>query len=62
VAAGRGWSIVPDHCATRAARTRMLRHPRRRVRNRIYVVTRAGARDDPEVTTICEALRSASPR
>jgi LysR family transcriptional regulator, cyn operon transcriptional activator len=63
VAAGRGWSIVPDHCAARAAtegRAVIVRHPRssRRVRNLIYVVTRAGASEHPAVAHIIKALRS----
>lgn len=60
VAAGRGWSIVPDHCATHEKRVRVLRHPRERTRNRIYAVTRAGAREHPAVTTITQALRAAA--
>jgi DNA-binding transcriptional LysR family regulator len=62
VSAGRGWSIVPDHCAIRASGVRILRHPRHRARNRIYVVTRAGARENPAVTEITEALRRGGRR
>ena len=63
VAAGRGWSIVPDHCAARAVAERRavaVRHPRagRRVRNLIYVVTRAGAPEHPAVAHIVKALRA----
>ena len=60
VSAGRGWSIVPDHCATLAKGVRLLRHPRHRARNRIYAVTRAGAREDSAVTEIVDALRKSS--
>ncbi|MEJ7596309.1 MAG: LysR family transcriptional regulator [Kofleriaceae bacterium] len=62
VGAGRGWSIVPDLCASHPAarrHTAILRHRKRRARNAIYLVTRAGAADDPAVTTIVEALRAA---
>jgi LysR family transcriptional regulator, cyn operon transcriptional activator len=59
VAAGRGWSIVPDDCVARVKHVRILRHPRRRVLNRIYAVTRAGAREHPAVAAIVDALRSA---
>lgn len=63
VAAGRGWSIVPDHCAARAARERraVVLRPRRdrRVHNTIYVVTRAGAPDHPGVAHIIDALQTA---
>lgn len=62
VAAGRGWSIVPDRCAAGAVadgHAAVLRHPRRRVRNRIYAVTRASAGDHPGVARIVEALRAA---
>jgi len=67
VAAGRGWSIVPDHCAARATaegRAVVVRHPRRnrRVRNLIYVVTRAGAPEHPAVAPIIEALRVTAAR
>jgi DNA-binding transcriptional LysR family regulator len=64
VAAGRGWSIVPDHCATQMeARGRivLLRHARRRVRNLIYAVTRAGAPEHRGATRIIEALRRGWP-
>src|SRR5262245_10973993 len=65
VADGRGWSIVPDHCAVRAeadGRAVILRPGRRnrRVRNTIYVVTRAGAPAHAGVTQILEALRAQS--
>lgn len=60
VAAARGWSIVPDHCARHTKSVRMLRHSRLRARNRIYAVTRAGARERPAVTTILDALRATS--
>jgi DNA-binding transcriptional LysR family regulator len=59
VAAGHGWSIVPDHCAaasTAQGRTVMLRYPRRRSRNLIYAVTRASATEHPGVAQIIAAL------
>jgi len=59
VAAGRGWSIVPGDCARHAKGVRVLRHPRLRARNRIYAVTRAGAREHPAVATIVDAMRAA---
>lgn len=61
VAAGRGWSIVPEPCrrAAPAARTTIVRY-RRRVHNLIYVVTRAGVAEHPGVAQIIEALRRAS--
>jgi DNA-binding transcriptional LysR family regulator len=61
VAAGRGWSIVPDHCAAREAadgRAQVLRIPRRRVHNLIYAVTRAGAAEHPATVQILDALRA----
>jgi len=61
VAAGRGWSIVPDHCAARCARDGrvvVLRHARRRVRNSIYVVTRPSTTEHPSLKPILAALRS----
>jgi LysR family transcriptional regulator, cyn operon transcriptional activator len=61
VAAGRGVSIVPDHCAAHMeARGRVvrLRHARRRVRNLIYAVTRAGAPEHRGAARILEALRA----
>jgi DNA-binding transcriptional LysR family regulator len=61
VAAGRGWSIVPDHCAAKAAasgRAVVLRLPRRRVHNLIYAVTRAGAAEHPATLQILDALRA----
>ncbi|HEU0034173.1 MAG TPA: LysR family transcriptional regulator [Kofleriaceae bacterium] len=58
VAAGRGWSIVPDHCAAHDRRVRILRHPRRRVRNMIHAVTRATAHAHPAVAAILDALRT----
>ncbi|NVB79256.1 MAG: LysR family transcriptional regulator [Kofleriaceae bacterium] len=61
VSSGRGWSIVPSDCAMRAKGVRVLRHPRHHARNRIYAVTRAGAREDPAVAAIVEALRDATP-
>jgi DNA-binding transcriptional LysR family regulator len=57
VAAGRGWSIIPAHAAGR--RVAMLRHPRRRVRNSIHVVTRAGALAHPATARLLDALRAA---
>src|SRR5262249_34237875 len=62
VAAGRGWSIVPDHAVAQAARrgdVAILRHPRRRVRNLIYAVTRANAPAHPAATHVIDALRAA---
>jgi DNA-binding transcriptional LysR family regulator len=63
VAAGRGWSIVPDHCAAHAAaekRAVVLRPgPGRRVHNVIYVVTRAGAPEHGGVRQILQALHDA---
>ena len=58
VAAGRGWSIVPDHAA--GPRVTILRHPRRRVRNAISIVSRAGAPEHPTTALVLAALRSAS--
>jgi DNA-binding transcriptional LysR family regulator len=61
VAAGRGWSIVPEHCAAHAVTARravIVRHPRRRVRNLIYLVTRAGGLAHPATDRIVEALRA----
>ena len=65
VAAGRGWTILPDHSAAEmaaAGRVAFLHHPRRRVRNLIYVVTRAGAPEHPGIGHILDALREAQPR
>ena len=65
VAAGRGWSIVPDHSVAQAVRSgavMVLRHPRRRARNRIYAVTRAHAAFHPATAHIIGALAAASRR
>jgi DNA-binding transcriptional LysR family regulator len=58
VARGRGWSIVPSHCVT-TKRVRCVRHPRRRVVNPIYALTRPGD-DHPAAAQVIAALRSAS--
>jgi DNA-binding transcriptional LysR family regulator len=47
VAAGRGWSVVPDLCLAKRPGVRVLRHRRRRAHNTIYAVTRAGAPEHP---------------
>ena len=65
VAAGRGWSIVPDHCAAAAAHQGsvvVLRHARRRVANLIYAVTRAQAPDHPGAAQIVAALSARGRR
>jgi DNA-binding transcriptional LysR family regulator len=62
VAAGRGWSIVPDHAVAAAARARTLaivRPRRRRVVNLIYAVTGAAAADHPAAAAILAALAAA---
>lgn len=59
VAAGGGFSIVPDHCAAAAARAGALtvvRLRRRRVRNLIYAVTGVGAADHPALPELLAAL------
>lgn len=61
VAAGRGWSIVPDHCLRRLGSGAItVQHPRRRVRNLVYAVTRAAAPEHPARTQILDALREAA--
>lgn len=54
VAAGGGWSIVPARAASK--RTAVLRHPRHRVRNPVYAVTRAGALAHPATERVIAAL------
>jgi DNA-binding transcriptional LysR family regulator len=63
VAAGRGWSIVPEPCirAAPARQTTIVRY-RRRVHNIVYVVTRASAAEHPAIAQVREALRAASHR
>jgi DNA-binding transcriptional LysR family regulator len=61
VAAGRGWSIVPDHAvaaAVRAGGVAIARPRRRRVGNLIYAVQRANGPDHPAATHIMDALLS----
>jgi LysR family transcriptional regulator, cyn operon transcriptional activator len=58
VAAGRGWSIVPADCARATKGTVILRHRRRRVRNLIYQVTRAGGHEHPATAQLVELLRA----
>ena len=62
VAAARGWSIVPDHCVTGPAARGVviLRRSRRRVRNIIYAVRRAGAPAHAGTTRILDALKAAA--
>jgi DNA-binding transcriptional LysR family regulator len=66
VAAGRGWSIVPDHAVAAAVRrgavvvARPGPRRRRRVGNRIYAVARANDPDHPAALHIMDALLSAS--
>jgi DNA-binding transcriptional LysR family regulator len=62
VAAGRGWSIVPDQCVAGpvARQVTVLRHPRRRVRNAIYALARANAPEHPTATRILALLRRAA--
>ena len=64
VASGRGWSIVPEDCTRHPAAKRAitLRHPRHRVHNQIYAVTRASAREHATTASIFEALASAARR
>src|SRR4029077_5045373 len=60
VAAGRAWSIVPSHCATRGVA--VLRHPRHRVHNVIYAVQRAAAPPHPVATELVAALAAVGAR
>lgn len=53
VAGGQGWSIIP---ASAARHTRVLRHPRHRVTNTIYAITRALAH--PAAASIISTLRA----
>ncbi len=50
VAAGRAWSIVPDHCV--GDRVAVLRHARRRAWNTIYAVQRASAAPHPAAVAL----------
>ncbi len=65
VAAGRGWSIVPDHAVAAAARARQLaivRPRRRRVGNLIYAVTAAATVEHPAAAELLAALAAAKNR
>jgi LysR family transcriptional regulator, cyn operon transcriptional activator len=56
VAAGRGWSIVPEPCARHARGVVIHRAARRRVDNPIYVVTRPGADAHPALPKLLAGL------
>jgi len=56
VAAGRGWSIVPEHAARGGVVA--LRHPRRPVRNAIHALTRAATPPSPLAARIVSSLRA----
>ncbi|NVJ22369.1 MULTISPECIES: LysR family transcriptional regulator [Myxococcus] len=62
VAAGHGWSILPDHCVAQAARQGTVVIPpapsRQPVVNLIYAVQRASAPENPLARRIIEALRT----
>lgn len=64
VAAGHGWSILPDHCVAQAAREGTVVVPsapsRQPVVNLIYAVQRASAPENPLAHRIIEALRTRS--
>ncbi|MCP3100629.1 LysR family transcriptional regulator [Myxococcus sp. K15C18031901] len=64
VAAGHGWSILPDHCVARAVREGTVFVPRfpgrKQVVNRIYAVRRANAPEHPTALRLIEALCVAS--
>src|SRR4029077_1885654 len=63
VAAGRGWSIVPEPCtrAVPAGRIAIVRL-RRRGHKLVYVVPRASAAEHPGVARIVEALQRSGRR
>ncbi|NTX50357.1 LysR family transcriptional regulator [Myxococcus sp. CA039A] len=64
VAAGHGWSILPDHCVAQAARQGTVVVPqapsRQQVVNLIYSVQRASAPENPAALRLIESLRTAS--
>ncbi|MFY1828853.1 LysR family transcriptional regulator [Myxococcus fulvus] len=64
VAAGHGWSILPDHCVAQAARQGTVviapAPGRKQVTNLIYSVQRANAPENPAALRLIDALRTAS--
>lgn len=62
VASGRGWSIVPAHCVGSTKRVACIRHPRRRVHNTIYALTRPDDVDHPVVVRVIAAVKVAARR